>query len=159
MHTLKTRGRTHIGESMSGSEHFSDAVTGPPSQDTHAVAESFDAGRMSPSTPEASRPTSAARAMELAAVTAQQLLTDARAEAASLVSAARATADETAETSRKEAAETKAQLDRTKAELEDEIASLRQMATDQRSQMRRLLTEQLASLDKTRFEPPAVAAE
>ena len=75
------------------------------------------------------------------------------------MSAARATADETAETSRKEVAAVEAQLARTKADLEAEIASLRQMGTDQRSQMRRLLTEQLGSLDSTRFEPPAVAAE
>ena len=121
---------------MSSSEHFSEAVTGPPSKNTHAVAEVLDAGPMSPSTPEVSR-----------------------VEAASLVSAARATADETAETSRKEVAEVEAQLARTKADLEAEIASLRQMGTDQRSQMRRLLTEQLGSLDSTRFEPPAVAAE
>jgi len=153
------RGRTHIGDSMSSSEHFSDAVTGPQSKDTHAVAEVFDAGPMSPSTPEVSRPTSAARTMELAALTAEQLLTDAKVEVASLVSAARATADETAETSRKEVAEVEAQLARTKADLEAEIASLSQMATDQRSQMRRLLTEQLASLNKTPFEPPAVPAE
>ena len=144
---------------MSSSEHFSEAVIGPPSKNTHAVAEVLDAGPMSPSTPEVSRPTSAARTMELAALTAEQLLTDARVEAASLVSAARATADETAETSRKEVAAVEAQLARTKADLEAEIASLRQMGTDQRSQMRRLLTEQLGSLDSTRFEPPAVAAE
>ena len=148
-----------LGDSMSSSEHFSEAVTGPPSKNTHAVAEVLDAGPMSPSTPEVSRPTSAARTMELAALTAEQLLTDARVEAASLVSAARATADETAETSRKEVAAVEAQLARTKADLEAEIASLRQMGTDQRSQMRRLLTEQLGSLDSTRFEPPAVAAE
>src|SRR5688572_132262 len=127
------RGRTHIGDSMSSSEHFSEAVTEPPSKDTHAVAEVLDAGLMSPSTPEVSRPTSAARTMELAALTAEQLLTDARVEAASLVSAARATADETAETSRNEVAEVEAQLARTKTDLEAEIASLRQMGTDQRS--------------------------
>jgi cell division septum initiation protein DivIVA len=142
---------------MSSSEHISDAVTGPPSTDKHAVAEFVDAGPMSPSTPEDSRPTSAARTLELAALRAEQLLTDASVEAASLVSAARATADETAATSRKEVAEVEAQLARTKAGLEAEIASLHQMGTDQRSEMRRILTEQLASLDSTRFEPPAVA--
>jgi cell division septum initiation protein DivIVA len=144
---------------MSTSEHFSDPVAGPPSEDTHAVVEVFDAGLMSPSTPEVSRPTSAARTLELAALTADQLLTDARFEAASLVGAARATADEIAETSRKEVAEVEAQLARTKADLEAEIASLRRMGTDQRSEMRRILSEQLASVDSARFEPPAVAAE
>jgi cell division septum initiation protein DivIVA len=122
----------------------------------------------------------AGRMLELAATTADQLVTDAKAEAASLVTLAQARADELGETSRNEAHQAAAELARTKAEqataldseratalagladekaaLEAQIATLRQMESDHRSQMRHHLTEQLSLLDTNLPEPPAVVA-
>ncbi len=115
-------------------------------------------------------PTSAAaRMLELAALTADRLVTDAEAEAESLVTRAQATAEEIVGTSRDEAdraaaelarrrEEQAADLDRErattlsgladeKANLESQIATLRQLASEHRDQMRHHLPEQLTLLD------------
>jgi len=122
----------------------------------------------------------AVRMLELAAITADQLVTDAKAEVASLVTLAQARADVIGETSRNEADRVAAELARAKDEqaaaldceratalagladekaaLEAQIATLRQMEIDHRGQMRHHLTEQLSLLDTNLPEPPAVVA-
>lgn len=129
-----------------------------------------------PPAPRSQGETSAARTLEMAARTADQLVADAKAEAEALVNEARANADQTAQASRDEADRAAAELDRARSEqaaeldrertsvlsgltdekaaLEAEIASLRQKESEQRNQMRRLLSEQLASIDKMDVEPP-----
>lgn len=119
----------------------------------------------------------AARMLELAAVTADTLVTDARIEAESLVTVAQTRAGAILEDSRTEADQVAAELARTKEEqaaeldrerataraelgeekaaLEAQIATLRDMERHHRSQMRQHLTEQLSMLDATLPEPPA----
>ena len=119
----------------------------------------------------------AARMLELAAVTADTLVTDARNEAESLVTGARARADAILEESRTEAdqvaaglarikreqaadldlerASARAELGEEKADLEAQIATLREMERLHRSHMRQQLTEHLSMLDATLPEPPA----
>lgn len=123
--------------------------------------------------------TSAARILEIAGVTADQLLGDARAEAESLVAAARAEADAIHTDSHAEAHQAAADLARRtqeqtdeldrertaalaglaeeKADLEDRIAALRQLQSDHQSQMRHHLAEQLSLLDAT-LPAPGVAS-
>jgi len=126
-------------------------------------------------------PTSAAaRMLELAAVTADRLVTDAEREAESLVASAQAKAEAITEASREEADQVAADLARTreqqaaeldrerttalagladeKAALEERVASLRQLESDHRNQMRHHLTEHLSLLDTTLPEPPAAIA-
>jgi vacuolar-type H+-ATPase subunit H len=120
---------------------------------------------------------SAARMLELASMTADQLVADARTEAESLVSTAQAKADEILETSRTEAQQVAAELTRTKDEqtatleqerattlaglaeektaLEAQIATLGQLRSDHRSQMRQHLNEQLSLLDAAAPVPTA----
>jgi vacuolar-type H+-ATPase subunit H len=123
---------------------------------------------------------SAARMIELASVTADQLVADARTEAESLVTTAQAKADEILEASRTEAKQVAAELTRNKEEqtaaldherttalaglaeekaaLEAHIATLGQLQSDHRSQLRQHFTEQLSLLDATAPETPVVVA-
>jgi cell division septum initiation protein DivIVA len=96
--------------------------------------------------------TSAARVLELAAVTADQLVADAESEAASLVATAQATLE-------RERATALAGLADEKAALEAQIASLRQLQSNHRSQMQQHLTKQLSLLDAVMPEPPATVAD
>lgn len=118
----------------------------------------------------------AARMLELAAKTADQLVAGARTEAASLVTTAQAKADAILQASRNEAQQVEAELSRVRAEqtaeldreramalaglaeersaYEAKIATLRQMHSDYRSDMRGHLTQQLELLDSTMLEPP-----
>jgi cell division septum initiation protein DivIVA len=123
---------------------------------------------------------SAARILELAAVTADRLVADAGTEADSLVTSARAEADAILAASRMEANQVAAELARNKreqsaeldreratalagladekADLEAQIATLGQLQSDHRSQMRHHLTEQLSLLEATVPEPPTAVA-
>ena len=123
----------------------------------------------------------AARVLELATVTADQVVAEAKREAASLVTAARSEAAEILEASRNEAAQVAAELERTKAEqveelehvrrttlaglaeekaaLEDQIATLRRLDSDYRTQMRQRLTEQLSQLDAVTETPVTPEAD
>jgi cell division septum initiation protein DivIVA len=94
---------------------------------------------------EESPSTAAARMLEVAAGTADQLVADAQTEAESLVATARATADEILEG-----------LGEEKTALEAQIATLRQLLGRHSSQMRDLLTHQLSLLDAAAHEPEAV---
>ena len=87
----------------------------------------------------------AARMLELAAGTADQLIADAQREAESLVAAARATADEVLEG-----------LAADKAALEAQIATLQKLQSRHSSQMRDLLAHQLSLLEAVP-EPTAIA--
>jgi cell division septum initiation protein DivIVA len=124
--------------------------------------------------------TAAARMLELAAITADRLVTDAQTEAESLVSSARATADAISESSHSEARRVAAQLSRSrdelaaeldrervtalagladeKAALEEQIARLHELQTDYRSTMRQHLDKQLSLLDSLAAEAPAAIA-
>ena len=94
---------------------------------------------------EESPATAAARMLEVAVETADQLVADAKTEAASLVATARATADEILEG-----------LGEEKSALEAQIATLRQLLGRHSSQMRDLLTHQLSLLDAAAHEPDAL---
>jgi cell division septum initiation protein DivIVA len=98
--------------------------------------------------PEDRSPTSAARVLELAAVTAEKLVADARSEAESLAAAAH-------ESLERERTAALAGLADERAALEAQIASLRQLQTNHRSQMQQHLTKQLSLLDAVMPEPPA----
>jgi hypothetical protein len=123
------------------------------------------------------KPDVVARMLKVAAVTANQLVTRATAEAESLMAEARATARLSEEASRREAADVSAELSRARADLdreraaaleglaeekaglETQIAALRQMEAEQRDQLRRHLSDQLAQLDATSFEPTSPDAD
>jgi cell division septum initiation protein DivIVA len=142
-----------------------------------APVDDVDSQATEPITAQESPMIAAARVLELAAVTADGLVADARAEAESLVTTARARADALGEASRTEAQEVAAELARNKQEqtaelereragamagladekaaLEAQIATLRQLQRDHHSQMRQHLTEQLSVLDATVPETPA----
>lgn len=135
-----------------------------------------DAEQSGPVTVDEPPTSAAARMLELAAVTADRLVTDAEMQAESLVTVAQARADAILEASRNEASQVAAELARTKEEqaaeldharaaalaqlgdekaaLEAQIATLRQLESDRRRQMRHHLSEQLAILDSTLPEPP-----
>lgn len=113
-----------------------------------------------------------ARLLEMAAVTADQLVTDAKAEVDSLMTAAHAEAEQLITASRSEAERVTAELARgreqqaaeldqhrttvlaevtdRKAALEAKVELLRQLESEHRNRLRRHLTEQLAQLDGDR---------
>lgn len=117
-----------------------------------------------------------ARMLELAAITADQLVSEAQTEAESLVTTAQAEADAILEASRNQAQQIAAELSRIRHEqtgeldrerataltglaqeraaIERQIAHLRQMQSDHRNELRRHLTTHLALLDATTPEPP-----
>ena len=145
---------------------LSETATPTPVDDENAPAGDFDTEPTEPDTVQETPTSVAARMLELAAVTADRLVTDAETEAESLVTVAQARADAILEASRNEAGQVAAELARTKEEqaaeldreratalaeladekaaLEAQIATLRQMESDHRSQMRHHLTEQLS---------------
>jgi cell division septum initiation protein DivIVA len=165
---------------MLSSEDALKSVTPTPVEDRHDRVGDLESDPVEPIR-QPDRPSdAAARMLELAAITADQLVAGAQAEAASLVTTARASADAILEAGRNEAQQTAAQLSRTRHEqtaeldreratrlaglaeetaaLEGRIATLRQLESHHRSEMRRNLTEQLALLDATMLEPPAAGA-
>ncbi len=117
----------------------------------------------------------AARMLEVAAITSEQLVTDAESKAESLVGVAQAQADAIEQASRdkagqvatelarskeeqataleRERAATLAELSDTKSALEAQIADLREMESLHRKQLQLLLTEQLSRLDTPLPEP------
>lgn len=119
----------------------------------------------------------AARMLEVAGSTAEQLVSDAQAEAKSIVSAAQFEADAILSSSRSKASQVAADLARTqelqaakldrervaalaelretKATLETQVGRLRQVESRHRDELRRLLTEQLSTLDTEISSPPA----
>lgn len=118
---------------------FEDTTSTTPERDDSAAAEPQAAdGRP------AEDGTSPARVLELAAQTADQLVSDARTEAASLVAAAHAEADD----ARRVLAEEKAGL-------EAQIEALRRQQDNHRTQLREHLAHQLSLLDTVQPEPPA----
>ncbi len=122
-----------------------------PRRDEGAWPDDVDTEPAAP-VPPVDSPADSARMLELAAMTADQLVADAKAEADLLVTTAQATADQIGEASRNEAETVAAELADTKAALEAQIAALRQQEIDQRSEMRRLLIEQLSLLDASSEE-------
>jgi cell division septum initiation protein DivIVA len=115
------------------------------------------------------------RVLEVATLTADQLVADAHAEADSLVTSARAETDALRAASREEAERVAAELARLreeqsgdlarkrttalseladqKAGLEAKVEALRERESDYRNTLRRQLTEQLAQLDEPVTEP------
>jgi cell division septum initiation protein DivIVA len=100
----------------------------------------------------------AARMLEVAAVTAEEIVSIAQAHAEAILEASRQEANEAeAELDRKRTT-TLAGLADEKAELESQITTLRSLHDDHRSQMRRHLTQQLELLDHTASESSAAEA-
>jgi cell division septum initiation protein DivIVA len=126
-------------------------------------------------------PTGPARMLELAALTADRLVADAKAEAESLVTDAHAEADAVRLAGRTEASQVAAELARSKEEqtaelereratalaglaaekatLEDQIATLRRVQSEHRRQLREHLEAQLSTLDAAMPEPPPSLAD
>jgi cell division septum initiation protein DivIVA len=103
---------------------------------TGSIEEAEPAEPAEPPVLEESVSSPAARMLELAAGTADQLIADAQTEAESLVAAARATADEVLDG-----------LATDKAALEAQIATLQKLQSRHSTQMRDLLTHQLSLLE------------
>ena len=131
-----------------------DNATTTPSHDADALADVVDLPPTAPRTGEEAPPSSAARMLEVAALTADRLVAESEKDAESLRATAQAAADEIAEASRNERALVLDRLAEEKAELEAQIATLRETEAEQRRQMRSHLTEQLALLDATTVEQP-----
>ena len=136
------QGRTDNGGNMPSFEQSSGEIATPTSQ-LNGDADDLDTEPSAP-IPVQEAASASARMLELAAVTADQLVNDAKAEVESVL----ADLERERETAL-------ARLADEKADLEAQIATLRQIEAEQRSQMRRLLTEQLSHLRATRLEPPA----
>jgi cell division septum initiation protein DivIVA len=157
---------------LSTEEALEETTTPTLVEDEHDGVDELDVDPTEPTGPvlvQESPMSSAARMLELASITADQLVADAKAEAESLVTTAQAKADEILEASRSEADQVAAELTRNKDEqtatldqertttlaglaeekaaLEAQIASLGQQQSDHRSQMRQHLNEQLSLLD------------
>jgi cell division septum initiation protein DivIVA len=112
---------------------------------TESIEPAESAESTEPTAVEESAASPAARMLELAAGTADQLIADAQTEAESLVAAARATADEVLEG-----------LAADKAALEAQIATLQKLQSRHSSQMRDLLAHQLSLLEAVP-EPTPIA--
>jgi cell division septum initiation protein DivIVA len=122
----------------------------------------------------------AARMLEIAAATAEELVAKAHTDADSLVTTAKAEADAILEASREQAQKTETELTRDreqqaaeldqeratalaglaeeKAELESQIASLRSLQDEHRTHMRRHLEQQLEQLDLVAPDSPVADA-
>jgi cell division septum initiation protein DivIVA len=157
-----------------------DNVNPTPAEDRRDRVNDLEVDLTEPITHHDRSPDSAARILELAAMTADQLVTEAQTEAESLVSTAQADADAILETSRNEAHRIAAELSRIRHEqtadldreratalaglaqeraaIERQIADLRHMQSDHRNELRRHLTAQLALLDATVPEPPTASS-
>jgi cell division septum initiation protein DivIVA len=155
-----------------------DTVTSTPVADGHDRIDEPEPGNSA----HQDRPAdAAARVLELAANTADQLVVNAQTEAAGLVTTAQAQAEAILQASRNQAQHVAAELSRTKDEqtaeldreratalaglaeeraaLQAQIDQLHQVQSDHHSEMRRHLTEQLALLDSRSPEPPAADAD
>jgi cell division septum initiation protein DivIVA len=161
---------------VSCEETLGETVTPTQVEDGPGRADDAETEPSGPITVQESPTSAAARMLELAAGTADQLVADAQLEAESLVTTARARADAILEAGRTQAHKVAAELTRSKEEqtaeldreratamagladeqaaLEARIATLLQVQSDHRSQMRDHLTEQLSLLDATMPEPP-----
>jgi hypothetical protein len=151
-----------------------DGVTQTSAEDEHDQVDDLVTDRTA--SPAQDRPAdAAARTLELAAIAADQLVSEAQAEAETLKTTAQAEADAILEASRAEAYRSEAELSRSrreqvaeldreratalaglaeeKARLEAQIAALRQVHSDHRTTLRRHLTEQLALLDAAFPDP------
>ena len=89
----------------------------------------------------------AARLLEIAARNADQLLTEAQAEADGMRASAREEADELLTEARAEAERVRADLEQSRNEANDEIATLRETGQSHRDQMREHLHEMLAKVE------------
>jgi cell division septum initiation protein DivIVA len=159
------------GEAMLGFKGTSDEDATSPLAENAPVAGDAMATEPNAPTTVSGGSTSPARLLEVAAMTADKLVADAKTEAESLVSAARAEADAIAAASRTEAQQTAAELARAKeqqtadlsreratalaglaaekASLEEQITTLRRLQSDHREEMRDHLKKQLSLLDAT----------
>jgi len=159
----------HIGEAVD------ETVAPAPVEDAEASVEPRPEST-EPVTADDSPRGAAARVLETAATTADELVANAREEAESLVTNARAEADALLAASRTETYRVQAELARNKEEqaaeldkeratalaglaeekafLESQIATLRRMHHDHSEQMRSQLTRQLELLERTVLEPP-----
>ena len=88
----------------------------------------------------------AARLLEIAANNADQLVTEARAEAASMRSTARAEADQLVMAAKMEAARVRFDLEGTRSGQEAEVARLRHLEDDHKDRLRTHLTGLLAQM-------------
>lgn len=103
-------------------------------------------------------PTSAAaRMLEVAAATAEEIVAVAQAHAEAILEASRQEAHEAEVELDRERTTALAGLAEEKAELESQITTLRSLHDDHRSQRRRHLTQQLELLDHAGPEPTAEA--
>jgi cell division septum initiation protein DivIVA len=152
---------------MPSSEHGrTETETDTPTVDNGgvAVADEVETEPSHPATADESPTSRAARMLELAAGTADQLISDAETEAEAIVAtsrndAARAEAElvrtreeQTAELER-ERSTALAGLAEEKAALEEQIAQLRRTESDYRDRMRHQLNEQLSLLETSQSEP------
>lgn len=157
-----------------------DNVTPTPAEDRRDQVHDLETDPIVPITHNEGSADPAARMLELAAMTADQLVTEARTEAESLVTTAQAEADAVLGASRNEAHQIAAELSRIRHEqtaeldreravalaglaqeraaIERQIAHLRQLQSDHRNELRRHLTAQLALLDATMPEPPTASS-
>lgn len=143
-----------IGEDMPTFDKPSGETTTPtPDEDGNAAGADLNTEPAAP-TPGGEAASSSARMLELAAITADQLVADARTEAETMAAELSRTAAEQRADLDRERTTAMARLADEKADIEAKIAVLREMEADQRAQMRRLLTEQLALLDATRSDSP-----
>ncbi len=100
----------------------------------------------------------AARMLEVAAVTAEEIVAVAQAHAEAILEASRQEAHEAAAELDRRRTTTLAGLAEEKAELESQITTLRSLHDDHRSQLRRHLTQQLELLDHTTSDSSAAEA-
>jgi cell division septum initiation protein DivIVA len=164
---------------LSFEDPLDDNVTPTPDEDGPDRVNDLGTDPTEPTTHKDSSADPAARILELAAMTADQLVTEAHTEAESLVTTAQAKADAVLEASRNQAHQIAAELSRTRHEqtaeldrerataltglaqeraaIEHQITHLRQMQSDHRNELRRHLTTQLALLDATTPEPPTAS--
>ena len=158
-----------------------ETVTSTPIDDGHVQVDALRVDHTEPITQQDVPLDAAARMLELAAKTADQLIAGAQTEAESLVKTAQAEADAITRASRNEAQLVEAELSRSRHEqadkldgeratalaglaeeksaFEEQIATLRQLRNDHRSEMRSHLTQQLALLDATMVEQPTAGTE
>ncbi len=176
--TLSRKGKhTNVGGIMLGEDALDQSITATPAEDGRGGTDDLESGPTAPITQDGRSADPAARILELAAMTADQLVTSAETEAESLVTTARAEADAILGASRNQANQVAAELSRSRREqaaeldreraaalagladeraaIERQIARLRQIQSDYGSELRRHLTAQLALLDATMPKPPA----
>jgi cell division septum initiation protein DivIVA len=100
-------------------------------------------------TPAADSSAAAARLLEIAARNADQLLSEAQAEAETTRASARDEADQLVTEARAEAERIRAELEQSRSQANDEIARLRETEQEHRATMRQHLREMLAKVEPT----------